>query len=95
MNNLDYFESQKILENYEARSMHGQLPILWKQAKKDIIVDFNNKKFIDFTSSIFVTNIGHSNKYVKKAIKTVLNSNLIHSYTYLNKFRVSYIKELV
>ena len=95
MSNYKYIEAQSILNEYEAKSMHGQLPIYWKSAKGAIIKDHSNKKYIDFTSTIFVTNIGHSNKYVKKAIRNVLNSNLIHSYTYLNKYRVSYIRKLV
>ena len=95
MSSLNYKEAQEILDQYEARSMHGQLPILWKKAKNDLVVDSNNIKYIDFTSTIFVTNIGHSNRFVKKAIRKVLFTNLIHSYTYLNKFRVNYIKNLV
>ena len=79
MSNYKYIEAQSILNEYEAKSMHGQLPIYWKSAKGAIIKDHSNKKYIDFTSTIFVTNIGHSNKYVKKAIRNVLNSNLIHS----------------
>ena len=95
MNNSKYLKAQETLNEYEAKSMHGQLPVYWKSAKGSIVKDQNNKKFIDFTSTIFVTNIGHSNRYIKNAIRKVLNSNLIHSYTYLNEFRVNYIKELV
>ena len=95
MDNLKYTETQNLLSQFEARSMHGQLPIYWKSAKGGIVKDHNNKKYIDFTSTIFVTNIGHSNRYIKNAIRSVLNSNLIHSYTYLNKYRVNYLKELV
>tara|TARA_B100001250_G_scaffold402942_1_gene416746 strand:+ start:474 stop:1775 length:1302 start_codon:yes stop_codon:yes gene_type:complete len=95
MNNSEYLKAQDTLNEYEANSMHGQLPVYWKSAKGCIVKDHNNKKFIDFTSTIFVTNIGHSNRYIKNAIRKVLNSNLIHSYTYLNEFRVNYIKELV
>ena len=95
MDNLKYTEAQNLLSQFEARSMHGQLPIYWKSAKGGIVKDHNNKKYIDFTSTIFVTNIGHSNRYIKNAIRSVLNSNLIHSYTYLNKYRVNYLKELV
>ena len=64
------------LSKYESRSMHGQLPIVWKKAKNFNIFDNAGNKFIDFTSTIFVTNIGHSNKHLKnklvKAIKMIL-----------------------
>ena len=46
--------------------MHGQLPIVWKKAKNFNIFDHEGNKFIDFTSTIFVTNIGHSNENLKK-----------------------------
>ena len=49
------------LESYESRSMHGQLPIVWDRATDFSIYDRAGNKWIDFTSTIFVTNIGHSN----------------------------------
>ena len=45
--------------------MHGQLPIIWNRAKNFNIYDISNNKFIDFTSTIFVSNIGHSNERLK------------------------------
>ena len=38
------------------------MPIAWKKAENFNIYDLSNNKFIDFTSTIFVTNIGHANK---------------------------------
>ena len=54
------------LKKNEARSMHGQLPIVWNKAKNFNVYDIKNNKFIDFTSTIFVANIGHSNLALKK-----------------------------
>ena len=56
----------KSLMRNEVRSMHGQLPLVWKKAKNFNIYDIKNNKFIDFTSTIFVANIGHSNSNLKK-----------------------------
>ena len=56
------------LKKVESRSMQGQLPIAWKNAKDFYIYDLAGNKFIDFTSTIFVTNTGHSNQKVKKYI---------------------------
>ena len=50
----------KKLKSIESRSMHGQLPIVWKKAKNFNIYDMAGNKFIDFTSTIFVANIGLS-----------------------------------
>ena len=95
MNLKNYNDAYDQLEKFESRSMHGQLPVYWKSAKNSIVKDHDGKKYIDFTSTIFVANIGHSNLFLKRRLKKAINSNLIHSYTYLNKYRVDYIKKLV
>jgi 4-aminobutyrate aminotransferase-like enzyme len=83
------------LSKVESRSMHGQLPIAWSKAKNFNIYDIAGNKFIDFTSTIFVANVGHSNDRIKKYIDRSLKSNFIHSYAYINKIRAEYIDKLV
>lgn len=85
----------KKLNKVESRSMHGQLPIVWSKAKNFNVYDIAGNKFIDFTSTIFVANTGHSNDRIKKYISRSLKSNLIHSYAYLNKIRAEYIEKLI
>ena len=85
----------KKLNKVESKSMHGQLPIAWSKAKDFNIYDIAGNKFIDFTSTIFVANTGHSNKRIKKYINRSLNSNLIHSYAYINQIRATYIEKLI
>lgn len=85
----------KKLSKVESRSMHGQLPIAWSKAKNYNIYDIAGNKFIDFTSTIFVTNVGHSNNRIKKYLNRAINSNLIHSYAYINKIRQKYIQKLI
>ena len=83
------------LRKIESRSMHGQLPIAWSKAKNFNIYDIAGNKFIDFTSTIFVANIGHTNERVKKYINRALKDNFIHSYAYINKIRAKYIEKLI
>lgn len=83
------------LKKVESRSMHGQLPIAWESAKDFYIYDISGNKFIDFTSTIFVANVGHSNNRIKKYIKKTLDSNFLHSYVYINKIRANYIEKLI
>ena len=83
------------LRKNESRSMHGQLSVLWKKAKDFYIFDQNNNKLIDFTSTIFVSNVGHSNNRVKRYVKKTINQNLIHSYNYVTEIREKYIKKLI
>ncbi len=85
----------KKLNKVESRSMHGQLPIVWSKAKNFNVYDIAGNKFIDFTSTIFVANTGHSNDRIKQYISRSLKSNLIHSYAYLNKIRAEYIEKLI
>ena len=85
----------KKLNKVESRSMHGQLPIAWSKAKGFNIYDLAGNKFIDFTSTIFVANTGHSNERIKKYINETVNSNLMHSYAYINKIRARYLEKLI
>jgi len=85
----------KRLNHNESHSMHGQLPIIWKKAENFNVYDLANNKYIDFTSTIFVANIGHSNKKLKKYIYKSLNKPLISSYAYPNEVRAIYHKELL
>ena len=86
---LDY------LQSIESRSMQGQLPILWDKASNFNVFDFKGNKWIDFTSTIFVANIGHSNKQLIKNIKKLFNKNPISTYAYANKQRIIYQKMLL
>ena len=83
------------MNKVESRSMHGQLPLVWNKAKDFNIYDSANNCWIDFTSTIFVTNIGHSNKKVISAIKGVLNNPLFSCYSYANEIRLNYLEKLV
>jgi 4-aminobutyrate aminotransferase-like enzyme len=83
------------LDQYESRSMHGQLPIVWKSAKNFTIFDIAGNKWIDFTSTIFVANIGHSNDRVLNALRDTLSTPLISCYAYANEVRGKYLKMLI
>ena len=79
----------------ESKSMHGQLPIVWKKAKDFNVYDLANNKFIDFTSTIFVANIGHSNKRLIKYLSKSLKKPLISTYAFPNEIRAQYHKKLL
>ena len=82
----------KKLSKVESRSMHGQMPIAWKKAENFNIYDLSNNKFIDFTSTIFVTNIGHANKRLISYLKKALGYKLLHSYAYIHQVRENILK---
>jgi 4-aminobutyrate aminotransferase / (S)-3-amino-2-methylpropionate transaminase / 5-aminovalerate transaminase len=83
------------LDVYESRSMHGQLPLVWDRATGSAIYDIAGNQWIDFTSTIFVTNIGHVNQHLVARLKDVLDKQLLHSYAYPNQVRVEYLKKLI
>ncbi len=83
------------LQTYESRSMHGQLPIVWEKAKDFNIFDIKGNCWIDFTSAIFLANVGHSNQKVSNAIKETLENPLYSCYAYSNPIRSKYIEKLV
>lgn len=85
----------KSLKKNKSRSMQGQLPIIWTKAEGHSLFDIKGNKFIDFTSTIFVTNVGHSNKNLIKNLKKSLDKKLLHSYVYFNESREKYLNKLV
>lgn len=83
------------LNNYESRSMQGTVPLVWESAQGFNVYDHKGNKWIDFTSTIFVSNIGHSNPRLIKRIREVLDQNLIHHFTYPSQIKAQYYEKLV
>jgi 4-aminobutyrate aminotransferase-like enzyme len=83
------------LEACESRSMHGQLPLVWDRAEDYSVYDIAGNRWIDFTSTIFVANVGHSNARVTSAMKEALDRPLYGCYAYANESRVRYLEKLV
>ncbi len=83
------------LYKYESRSMHGQMPVVWDRAEGFQVHDAWGNTWIDFTSTIFVTNAGHGNLRIRKAIQEQLDKPLLHTYTYATKIRADYIRYLI
>ena len=55
----------------ESRSMHGQYPIIWDKAENFQVSDKWGNVWIDFTSTIFVANVGHSNNRIVRKLQIV------------------------
>ena len=87
-------EILKNLERYESRSMHGQLPVVWDRAVDFCIFDDQGNSWIDFTSTIFLANTGHSNPAVLKALEEQIREKLIHTYNFAHDARAEFLKKL-
>lgn len=83
------------LDKVESRSMHGQLPLVWERAEDFSVYDIAGNRWIDFTSTIFVANVGHSNPRVTSAIKETLEHPLYSCYAYANPVRAKYLEKLI
>ena len=83
------------LYKYESRSVHGQYPMIWDRAEDISVHDPYGNKWLDFTSTIFVANAGHSNKNILNALQKMVNKPLLHSYTYPNLERIEYLNKLI
>ncbi len=83
------------LKEYESSNAVEQLPIIWDKAINHQIFDPYGNIWIDFTSSIFVTNSGHGNKDIVNRIHEITNKPLTHSYYYPTKIRLEFLKKLL
>ena len=79
----------------ESHSMHGQLPIIWDRAEGVQVYDAWGNKWLDFSSTIFVTNAGHGNKRIVEALRKVIDKPLLHTYTYTSPERYEYLNYLI
>ena len=79
----------------ESHSMHGQMPIIWDRAEGFQVYDAWGNKWLDFSSTIFVTNAGHGNKRIVDALRKVLDKPLLHTYTYTSPERYAYLDYLI
>ena len=83
------------LDRYESRSMHGQFPLIWERAVDASVFDIAGNRWIDFTSTIFVANVGHSNARVSAAIQAMMDVPIYSCYAYPNRKRAEYLQRLV
>ena len=78
---------KKIINDYANYTMpfYGPADFVVKKAKGSYVWDVNNKKYIDFTAGIAVTNLGHSNSELVKILNQQ-SKNVWHlSNLYINK----------
>src|SRR5690242_8339657 len=90
-------KSLEILEmsqKFEPKAIKRQFPIAWKKASGVMIEDVDGNRFLDFTSSVLIANIGHSHPRLQKALTDQIQEN-IHSYNFLNPPRIALSKRLI
>lgn len=89
--------SQKILEQwkkYEADKTGYQAQIAVDQADGVVIRDADGNTFLDWTSGVLVTNIGHCHPTLVKAV-TEAAGRMMNVYEYANPYRAQAAEDLV
>ncbi|MHA1819627.1 MAG: class-III pyridoxal-phosphate-dependent aminotransferase [Promethearchaeota archaeon] len=85
----------KRLRNVEAYSLHWQFPVIWDHAEGFQVYDKYGNKWLDLSSGIAVTNVGHGRAEIKEAIKKQLDAGLLYNFTFPSEIRLKLLEELV
>jgi 4-aminobutyrate aminotransferase-like enzyme len=80
---------------FEPKSMNNQIPIVWDRAEGFNVYDIEGNKWIDFTSTIFVANVGHSNPRIINSIKKMLDKSLLNAYYYPTEIRAQFSEYMI
>lgn len=91
-------ESLPILEEmhkYEPLSMSGLPPIVWKTGENFMVHDYWGNRWIDWSSGVLVTNVGHGRKEMINAIVEQAKSGLLTNYLFPHKLRGKLARMLV
>jgi 4-aminobutyrate aminotransferase-like enzyme len=76
------------LKEVEPRSMMGQPPIVWQKAEDFIVHDKWGNRWIDWSSCVLVSNIGHGRREIRDALLEEINQGLLATYVFVHDKRV-------
>ncbi len=89
--------SQEIIETartYEPRSMGDQMPVVWDHAEGCVVWDVDGNEFLDWSSGVLVTNVGHCHPYYVRQVKDQCEK-LFNCYDFVTEPRAELAKRLV
>jgi 4-aminobutyrate aminotransferase / (S)-3-amino-2-methylpropionate transaminase / 5-aminovalerate transaminase len=75
----------EMLQESEPRSMWGQPPIIWEKAEDFTIADKWGNRWIDWSSCVLVSNVGHGRKEIRDALKKVIDQGLLSTYVFIHQ----------
>jgi 4-aminobutyrate aminotransferase len=90
-NSLKY---KAISEKYESHCLNQQAPIVWDHAEGVKVWDVDGNCFIDWTSGVLVTNVGHSHPKLAQAISDQAK-RLLNCYDFPTVERVTLAERMV
>ncbi len=79
---------------YEADVVGYQAPVVWESARGCIVQDVDGNHYIDWTSGVLVTNVGHCHPDLVKAAQEA-TAKLLNNYECANTYRIEAAERLV
>ena len=89
--------SKELIERWlavEVDSTGYQAPVVWQEGRGSVITDVDGNTYIDWTSGVLVTNVGHCHPHLVRAIQESA-AKLINNYECPNEYRVLAAEKLV
>ena len=90
-------KSKQLIEEwhtYEADVTGFQAPVVWDSAKGCVVTDVDANTYIDWTSGVLVTNVGHCHPRLVEAAREA-TGKLLNNYECPNAYRVKAARRLV
>ena len=84
-----------IINKYSSRSATGGHNLLWDKALGSYVYDSSGRRYIDFSSGVLITNVGHSHPNIKKELINEINRGLLTSYLFPNQSKADLIAYLI
>ena len=89
--------SRKLLKKwlkYEADVTGYQAPLVWQRARGCVVTDVDGNTYIDWTSGVLVTNVGHCHPHLVEAAQKA-TAELLNNYECANVQRIEAAERLV
>jgi 4-aminobutyrate aminotransferase len=89
--------SEKLLslwERYEAQTTTYQAPVVWQRASGVTVWDVDGREYIDWTSGVLVTNVGHCHPKLVDAVQQAAGQ-LLNSYDFPTPSRIELARRMV
>lgn len=82
------------LKDAEPQSMMGQPPVVWHSAEDVNVCDRWGNRWLDWSSCVLVTNVGHGRQEIKDALHAKIDQGLLSTYVFVHEDRVKLTRKL-
>lgn len=79
---------------YEADAVGFQAPVVWETGQGCVVTDVDGNTYIDWTSGVLVTNVGHCHPHLVKTTQEA-TAKLLNNYECPNEYRILAAERLV